>query len=233
MKKTLLLTVFFISTIPSVAQGLEWGLNIAPGISYRFAPREAPNIRAASIQGGEEAMYVFDFGMDVRKQIAPRLSLGTGVFYSQKGFSNTNTAAVYDDPGLSRRYLIDFVQDYLDIPFFLTYDLIQNDRFTFYTQGGIVNSLLLKSKNSVSATSGEVSEETILRLRQPYLENQLLHNLGMQTGLGIKTDVDAKTALGLEAMGKLMASPLTDEVNNTRRRLCAFNVNFRFIRKIR
>lgn len=178
-------------------------------------------------------MYVFDFGIDLRKAIAPRISFGTGIFYSQKGFSNTHVAAIYDDPGISRHYLIDFVQDYLEVPFFLSYEITQQDQLALYTLGGITNSLLLKSKNSVSTTGREVSEETVLRLQEPYLENRRLHNLGFVAGMGIKTDVDAKTALGIEALGRYMSSPLVDKVSNTRRRIYSLNINFRFIRKIR
>lgn len=233
MKKTLLLLPVLFLMTSAGAQGLEWGLNIAPGVSYRFAPQMTADPLGASIQSGEEAMYVFDFGLDVRKEITPRLSVGTGIFYSQKGFSNTHVAAVYDDPGLSRRYLIDFVQDYLEVPFFLSYELVQQEHLAFYALVGVTNSLLLKSNNNVSATSGEINKETILRLQQPYLQNQMMHNLGVRAGLGIKTDVDTKTALGLEVVGKQMISPLLDQVSDTPRRLHSLNINFRFIRKIR
>ena len=235
MRKTLLIlpTLLLFSLAPAGAQILKWGLNIAPGISYRLAEQASDNIPAFSIQSGEEAMYVFDFGVDLRKAIAPRIRFGTGIFYSQKGFSNTHVAAIYDDPGIGRHYLIDFVQDYLEVPFFLSYDVTQQDQLALYTLGGITNSLLLKSKNSVSATGREVNEETVLRLQEPYLKNRRLHNLGFVAGVGIRTDVDAKTALGIEALGRYMTSPLLDQVSNTRRRMYSLNVNFRFIRKIR
>jgi hypothetical protein len=232
MKKPLLLACFSCFVINATAQDLQWGLNIAPGISYRFAPTASVSDEAVSIQGGEETMYVFDFGLDLRQSISPRISFGTGVFYSQRGFSNTHLAAIYDDPSLSRRYLIDFVQDYLEVPFFLTYDLAQKDKLSFYALGGITNSLLLNSKNVVSATSGEVSEETMARLEDPYLENRAIHNFGTLAGFGVQTQVDDKTDLGLEILGKVMTTPLLDRVSNSRRYLCSGNVNFRFVRKI-
>lgn len=233
MKKSLLLVCFSCLVLSVSAQELRWGLNIAPGISYRFPQTSSLSDEAASIQGGEEPMYVFDFGLDLRQAISPRISFGTGVFYSQRGFSNTHVAAIYDDPGLSRRYLVDFVQDYLEIPFFLTYNVAQQDKFSFYILGGVTNSLLLNSKNTVSATSGEMSEETMDRLARPYLENKVIHNFGMLTGFGVQTKVDDKTDLGLEILGKVMTTPLLDRVSDSRRHLYSGNINFRFTRKIR
>jgi len=234
MVKVLLLVfgLYFSVVLPAAAQGLEWGLNIAPGVSYRTAPQQSADPLATSIQIGEEAIYVFDFGIDVRKVIAPRIRFGTAILYSQKGFSNTHLAAVYQDPALSRRYLLDFVQDYLEIPFFVTYDLKQSERMSIYALGGVVNSLLLRSNNLISATSGEISEETMRRLKKPYLRNQALHNVGAMAGMGVRTDADAKTMLAVELVGKQMFSPLLDQVSSSQRRLSSFNLNFRIIRKM-
>ncbi|WPP50125.1 outer membrane beta-barrel protein [Catalinimonas niigatensis] len=233
MKKLILFSFFFSFAIFSWAQGIHWGLNIAPGISYRIGHDQQMTDHARSIQSGEKPMHVFDFGIDLRKNITNRLSIGTGIFYSQKGFSNTHAAAVYNDPTLSRRYILDFVQDYLEIPFFLTYNVYQNDQIQLYPMLGVNNSLLLNEKNSVSYTGGEVSEETMEKLSTPYLSRSKLHNIGVMGGIGIMGAVDPKTAIGLEAVGKVMLTPLSDNFSNTDRYLYSFNLNFKFIRKIR
>lgn len=235
MKKTILFSfAFFLVTLSwAQAQGVSWGLNIAPGISYRFGQTHSLTDYAQSIQNGEKAMYVFDFGIDLRKNVSQRLSIGTGIFYSQKGFSNIHVAAVYDDPMLSRQYLLDFVQDYLEIPFYLSYDVYQTDQIKLYPLLGINNSLLLNEKNSVTATGGEVSEETMERLSEPYLGSTKLHNVGIIGGLGIMGEVDPKTAIGLEALGKVMFTPLADGFSHTNRHLYSLNLNFKFVRKIR
>lgn len=233
MKKLILFSFFFSMTTLSWAQGVSWGLNIAPGISYRIAQSQPLTDHAQSIQNGEKAMHVFDFGLDLRKNITPRLSIGTGIFYSQKGFSNTHVAAVYQDPSLSRRYILDFVQDYLEVPFFISYNVYQNEQIQFYPLLGINNSLLLHEKNSVASTSGEFNEETLERLSKPYLSRSNLHNVGIIGGVGIMGAVDPKTAIGLEALGKVMFTPLTDRFSNTHRHLYSLNLNFKFIRKIR
>lgn len=233
MKKLILFCFFFSFITLSWAQGVDWGLNVAPGISYRIAQAKHLTDYAQSIQNGEEAMYVFDFGIDIRKNINNRLSIGTGIFYSQKGFSNIHVAAVYDDPSLSRRYLLDFVQDYLEIPFYLSYHVYQSNQIQFYPLLGINNSLLLNEKNSVSSRSGEVSEETMERLAKPYLNSTKLHNVGLIGGIGIMGNVDPKTAIGMEALSKVMFTPLMDNFSNTHRRLYSLNLNFKFVRKIR
>jgi hypothetical protein len=233
MKKPLLILFFCLLIFSAEGQALRWGLNIAPGISFRIPQNHHLSDFAQSIQLGEAPMYVFDFGIDIRQQISPRLYFGTGIFYSQKGFSNTHVAAVYDDPALSRRYLIDFVQNYLEIPFFLTYDLYSSDKLQFYPLAGITNSLVLSSKNSPAATGGEVSDETLDKLRETYLKNELLHNVGVLGGLGVMTSVDPKTSIGIEAIGKVMLSPLIDHFSDSRRHLYSVNLNFRFVRKIR
>lgn len=232
MKKLILLFLYFSPSL-LCAQNVLWSLNIAPGISYRIGQTQNISEHTESTQIGEEAMYVFDFGIDLRTKISDRLSLGTGIYYSQKGFSNTHVAAVYRDPQLSRRYLLDFVQDYLDIPFYLSYSLIKNEKIEFYPLLGVNNSLLLSEKNSVTASSGEISEESMHTLSQPYLKSTQLHNLGMISGIGILGIVDAKTAIGLEAINKVMFSPLADTFTDSRRYLYSFNLNFKFVRKIR
>ncbi len=232
MKKLILFSFFFFSVILSWAQSLSWSLNVAPGISYRLPQSGLPTDYAQAIQSGEKSMYVFDFGIDLRKNITDRLSVGTGAFYSQKGFSNTFLAAVYDDSHLDRRYILDFVQDYLDIPFYLTYDVYQNDRFRLYPLLGVNHSLLLKEKNSITVTRGEASEETMNKLAKPYLGSSQLHNIGILSGLGVMAAVDPKTAIGLEAISKVMFTPLLDQFSNTHRYLYSFNLNFKFVRKI-
>ena len=232
MKKTLLYAVLSLSTILVKGQDIEWSLNVAPGISYRIPQSSSLNTQAASIQFGEKAMYVFDFGVDIRKSLTPRVRFGTGVLYSQKGFSNNNVAAAYSGLTLNRRYLVDFIQNYIEIPFFLSYDLIQSDQLRFYALAGVNNSLLVNDKNSVTVTKGEASEEIVKRLEEPYLQNKVLHNFGTLAGLGVTTTVDSKTSLGVELIGKLIASPLYDQVSNTRRHLYSLNMNFRFIRKL-
>lgn len=233
MKKLILFSFFFSLVTFSWAQDVHWGLNIAPGISYRFAQAQQLTDHAQSIQNGEKPMHVFDFGIDLRKNITNRLSIGTGIFYSQKGFSNTHVAAVYQDPTLSRRYILDFVQDYLEIPFFLSYNVYQNDQIQLYPLLGVNNSLLLNEKNNVSSSGGEVSEETMERLSEPYLSRSKLHNIGVLGGIGVMGTVDPKTAIGLEAMGKVMLTPLSDNFSSTNRHLYSLNLNFKFIRKIR
>lgn len=233
MKKLILFVLISFLHISVWAQGFHWGLNVAPGISYRIGQTHDITDYAQSVQIGEEAMYVFDFGMDMRKDITERLSIGTGIFYSQKGFSNTHVAAAYDDPHLSRRYILDFVQNYLEVPFYFTYSVFQNEQFEFYPMLGINNSMLLSEKNSITTTSGEMSEETMKTLSQPYLSSTKLHNLGVLGGVGIMGAVDSKTAIGLEAIGKVMLTPLEDQFTATQRHLYSFNLNFKFVRKIR
>lgn len=232
--KKLVLFVFISSFHPWLwAQEFNWGLNVAPGISYRIGQINGVSDYAQSVQIGEEPMYVFDFGIDMRKNITEKLSLGTGIYYSQKGFSNTHVAAAYNDPLLSRRYLLDFVQNYLEVPFYLTYSVYQNEQLEFYPMLGINNSMLLSEKNSISTTSGEISEETMKTLSEPYLSSTKLHNLGLLGGIGIMGTVDSKSAIGLEAIGKLMFTPLEDKFTVTNRYLYSLNFNFKFVRKIR
>lgn len=238
MKNFLLFFLLISTSSLSRAQTTTWGVNISPNISYRVAPVPAASPLAESVQSGERAMHTFDFGLDIRTQWGKRFTIGSGLFYSQKGFANRYVAAAYHQPTLGRSYIIDFVQDYLDIPIFLTYTLVQSDRFRGYALAGVNNSLLLHEKNDVAVRSAEltvdkVSTEVNELLRQPYLGASRLHSLGVLGGIGVRAPVDAKTFVGLEAVGKLMLTPLDDYTSASQRRQYSIGLNFRFVRTIR
>ncbi|WKN29858.1 outer membrane beta-barrel protein [Porifericola rhodea] len=233
MKKFIPLLSLILFALPVSAQELSWSLHVAPGISYRLAQQQALSDYAQTVQLGEKSMYVFDFGFGLQKSVSKRLDIATAINYSQKGFSNIHVSAVYQASDLNRRYTIDFVQDYLELPFYLTYSVMQNDKFELYPLLGITNSLLLYEKNKVSTRSGEASAETIQLLSQPYLKSKVQHNLGAIGGIGIEGKVDPQTAIGLEAISKIMLTPLEDHFSQSRRYLYSFNLNFKFVRKIR
>ena len=238
MKKLLLLFSLILSAHLVLAQKTTWGINITPNISHRIAPVQGIAQQATSVQSGEAAMHTFDFGVDLRTHLSNRFTVGTGLFYSQKGFSNLHVAAAYDQPLLSRTYIIDFMQDYLDIPFFITYTLAQTDKLQWYALAGVNNSLLLREKNDVAVRSAELSIHEVpdnIRdlLQQPYLGASRSHSIGTVAGFGVRAKVDERTFVGLEAVGKFMLTPLNDYSSGTQRQQYSLGLNFRFIRTLR
>ena len=249
MKQGLLLLASFLIAQTIWAQEITWGVNIAPSISYRI-PQYPVSPLAEGAQIGEKPMHTFDFGIDVRAAItsrgaastgdpargaASRWAIGSAVLYSQKGMSNSYVGAVYGNPSLSPAYLIDFVQDYLEIPFFLSYSLPSKGAVEWYGLAGITNSLLLREHNRVAtrnSLSAEVSAEIETLLKKPYLAASQRHNLGLMGGWGVKIKVDDKTAIGVEALGKLMLTPLQDRASDSQRHQYSVGLNFRFIRTL-
>lgn len=232
MKKLLLL--FFLTSSCAVwAQGITWGVNIAPSIAYRIAQRSPLNERITSAQLSEKPMHAFDFGFDVRKTIGERFRIGAAVLYSRKGFSNNHAAATFRNSQISAAYLVDYMQDNLEIPFFLTYSVIKKEKTEAYPLLGMTHSLLLGDKNNVSVRAGgEVREEITEQLRKPYLSPTRLHNVGLLFGGGAMTRVDCKTSVGIEVQGKVMLTPLQDVETHSHRYLTSIGVNFRFIRHL-
>ena len=238
MKHFLLLGSLMLTTHFVLAQTTTWSINVAPTISYRLPQGPLPDPLAETIQNGEEAMHSFDFGVDFRTSLSSRWMIGTGVFYSQKGFSNLHVAAAYDQPTLSRAYVVDFMQDYLDIPFLVTYTFRQHDTFQWYTLAGVTNSLLLREKNDVAVRSaelsiGEVPDPVRAQLEQPYLKATRAHSFGVQGGLGVQARVDNRTFIGLEALSKVMLTPLEETTTGSQRHQYALGLNFRFVRSLR
>ena len=215
------------------AQKIEIGVNVAPTISYRFSqPSSHISPRAETIRIAERPIHTFDFGIDFRSKITRRLKIGTAFFYSQKGFANTNLPATYDIPGLNKIHSIDYVQDYVEIPFFVTYDYFQDKKISAYGLAGINNSLLFNAKNNVIIKSGEISDENFQILAAPYLQSSNIHNIGMMAGTGVLVNVNEKTAIGLEAQTKFMFTPLEETFFATQRHLFSVGLNFRFVRKL-
>lgn len=238
MKKLLLLFFTMWSAHLMLAQETTWGINITPNISHRIAPAQDITQQAATIQNGEAAIHAFDFGIDLRTRLSDRFTIGTGLLYSQKGFSNLHVAAAYNRPFLSRAYIADFMQDYLDIPFFITYTLAQADKLQWYVLAGVNNSLLLREKNDVAVRSAELSIHEVpdnIRdlLQQPYLGASRSHSIGTVAGFGVRAKVDERTFVGLEAVSKLMLTPLNDYTSGTLRHQYSLGLNFRFIRALR
>lgn len=214
------------------AQQTTWGINIAPTVSYRLPQTQALPSRVESVRNGERAMHTFDFGIDFRAAINEHWSVGTAILYSQKGFSNIHVATAYPDIRLPRTYLIDFIQNYLEIPFFLTRTVYKSDKFRVYPLLGITNSLLISEKNRVAVRDGEISEEVQKQLTQPYLQTENFHNVGVLGGLGIQASVDPKTYVGIEAQTKVILSPLIDTSSQSLRNLYSVGLNFRFVRRL-
>lgn len=231
MQKLLLLLLFFPSTT-LYAQQVAWGINVAPTISYRIPQNHGLSAQAATIQAGEKAMHAFDFGLGMRTAIHKHLKIGAAILYSRKGFSNIHVSAIFNDHNIGRSYIMDYIQDYLEIPVIFTYSVLKKEKREFYPILGISNSLLLSDKINMTARSGGVSEEVKNKISTPYLESSRQHNLGLLFGWGITTRVDTKTYLGIEAQGKLMLTPLYDKVSVSQRHLSSLGLNFRFIRTL-
>ncbi len=229
----LLFLVVALFPLLSQAQKIEIGVNVAPTISFRFSqPSDHISARAESIRISERPVHTFDFGIDVRSKITNRLKIGAALIYSQKGFANTNLPATYDIPDLSKMHSIDYVQDYLEIPFFATYDYFKDKKISAYGLLGINNSLLFNAKNNVIIKSGNISDEDYQTLAAPYLQSSKIHNIGMMAGTGVLVNVNDKTAIGLEAQTKFMFTPLEETFFATHRHLFSMGLNFRFVRKL-
>ena len=229
----LLFSVLALFPLLSRAQKIEIGINVAPTISYRFAqPSGHISPRAESIRISERPVHTFDFGIDIRSKVNNRLKIGAALIYSQKGFANTNLPATYDIADLNKMHSIDYVQDYLEIPFFATYDYFQDKKISAYGLLGINNSLLFNAKNNVIIKSGKISDENYQTLATPYLQSLKTHNTGMVAGTGVLVNVNDKTSIGLEAQTKFMFTPLEETFFATHRHLFSVGLNFRFVKKL-
>lgn len=225
--------IFFMISSPLIAQQLTWSINIAPTVSYRSFPYQSNQGQLPLSAIGEKPMHTFDFGIDLRTTLSKRLSVGTAVLYSQKGFSNTYLSAAYQHEHIPATYLIDYQQHHLDIPFFVTYVLLNKNKLRIYPMAGVVNSMLLSENNRVTDKSGKGDPLVKEKLSTPYLRSASLHQVGLLAGLGVATDVNDKTQIGLEAQNKFMLTPVHDISSSTNRYLYIIGLNFRFIRKLR
>jgi hypothetical protein len=227
-----LASLLFVATM-SWAQPTTWSVNVTPTISYRLS-NLSPTDEA--VRNGERSVHAFEFGVQVRTPLTDRLTLGVGLMYARRGFANLHVSSPYQ-PALIRGFGIEFVQDFIDIPFFLTYSFAHNERFRWYTLGGIVNGLLLREQNIVTTrtyerNAQEVPTDVQELLEKPYLGASRQHNLGVLGGLGVRARVDAKTFVGLEAISKVILTPLQDFASGTQRRSYTIGINFRFVRTL-
>ena len=237
MKFSLLFFCFVAASSVAFAQTTTWSVNINPTVSYRIAPVPAGSLRAATIQSSEKAIHTFDFGLDIRTKLKGRFSVGVGLYYSKKGFSNARAAVVYDQPNLHSTYVVDFLQDYLDVPIFVTCTLVEQKKLKWYALAGINNSLLLHEKNKIGVRSAEFSTRDIPPatqeiLSQPYLQATRSYSVGLIGGGGVTAQVDCRTFVGLEVLGKGLLAPVEDIISESERRSYSVGLNFRFVRTL-
>jgi len=113
---------FLLSGFTSFAQNWELAINVIPTASYRFQSLHSQDELANSIANAEQGIYTFDFGLDLQRPITPRFNLGIGLLYSQKGLANVNPGITYGDLALNEVAQVEFVQDYLEITLFLSFN---------------------------------------------------------------------------------------------------------------
>ncbi len=231
--RALLVVTYWLVVFSLHAQYIEIGINVIPSVSYRF-PGDNPgnNPRVATIQLAERPIHSFDFGIDIKKEINTRFKIGSGVFYSQKGFGNTNLPGTFDNQNLNPANSIDFVQDYLEVPFFINYKVVDHKKFETYPIFGMINAVILNSNINVAIKSGEISEEDLRMLKKPYLLNNRIYNWGFLLGWGLSLKADEKTAVGIELQSKALLTPLHDTFFAANRYLNSVGVGFRFVRKL-
>lgn len=227
-----IITFLFVTTGLAFGQKYEAGINVGPSISYRTSA-EGDDPVAVSIQNGEEGIYTFDFGLDLRRTFSKKIKAGIGIWYSQKGFSNTNIGITYDDLTLFHKVVqIDFIQNYVEVPIMAYYKLNKTTGSDLYAFLGYNNSVLFSQKNNVILRSGEMNNEELDRLSEPYLENSTRYSPGFLVGFGWQKPIDDKHCFGLEPVFKMLLSPLREDRFMTHRKLYSFVLNFRFIRKL-
>ena len=214
------------------AQRTEIGVNVSPSISYRTTQINQDPV-AQAIQNGEKGIYTFDFGLDLRRRLSQRLKVGVGVWYSQKGFSNTNVGITYNDPRLLGKVAqIDFIQNYIEIPIAGYYKFNKGDLSDIYGLVGFNSSFLFSQKNNVITRAGEINKSEFAELEKPYLQNSTAYNPGFLIGFGLQRSIDEKFSIGLEPAFKMMLSPLKESRFMTHRKLYSLALNFRFVRNL-
>ena len=230
--RSLLPVCFLALSAQLIGQEYEMGINVGPSISYRTSVESTDPI-AVSIQNGEEGIYTFDFGLDLRRSLSDKFTVGIGLWYSQKGMSNTNVGITYDDLSLFNKVVqIDFIQNYIELPFLVYYKINRTNAFNLYTFLGYNNSILFSQKNNIILRSGEMNKGEFERLNEPYLENLTRYNPGFIVGFGWQKPIDENYSFGLEPAFKMLLSPLREERFMTNRKLYSLVLNFRFIRKL-
>ena len=230
--RLVIFVILLVASAVAFGQKYEMGINVGPSISYRTSP-EGEDPVAVSIQNGEEGIYTFDFGLELRREFSSKLKVGIGIWYSQKGFSNTNVGITYDDLSLLNKVVqIDFIQNYVEVPILVYYKLNKTNDSHFYTMLGYNNSILFSQKNNVILRAGEMNKDQLNKLRTPYLENSTRYNPGFLLGFGWQKPIDDKHSFGLEPAFKMLLSPLREDRFMTHRKLYSLVLNFRFIRKL-
>lgn len=230
--RLVILLLLLVICVHAFGQKYEMGINVGPAISYRTAADSGDPI-AISIQNGEKGIYTFDFGLDLRRTLSNKLKVGIGVWYSQKGFSNTNVGITYDDLTLFNKVVqIDFIQNYIEVPLLIYYKLNKTADSHLYTFLGYNNSVLFSQKNNVIFRIGEINKEEFDHLSEPYLENSTRYNPGILLGFGWQRPIDDKYSFGLEPGFKILLSPLKEDRFMTHRKLYSLVLNFRFVRKL-
>lgn len=83
MKKALLL-LFIVSSFATSGQGIEVGIVASPNYSYRTVQS---GLNYKPFYEGEKSMFGSEIGLLIVHRLNERLAVGSGVLYSQMGYS--------------------------------------------------------------------------------------------------------------------------------------------------
>jgi opacity protein-like surface antigen len=193
-------TLFCQSTEMTKTKRISIGLTFSPDYCYRkLSPDATSQWIADSRDSLEIPKFGFTTGFGLLFQITKRLTLETGLQYSNKGektksYSSTwFPPSVQPDPSLPVKNAFIYHYNYLDIPLKVNYNILTK-RLKFFVSGGISTNVFLFQQITSRVEYGDGSTVT-----NNSISNGLSRiNLAVVAGLGINYDVTNRLTIRIE-----------------------------------
>jgi hypothetical protein len=194
------LTLFCQSTVTTKTKRMAIGLTFSPDYCYRkLSPDATSQWIAESRDSIEIPKLGFTTGLSLLFQLNKRLTIETGLLYSNKGEKTKNHSLIWNppsvqpDPALPTKNEFVYHYNYLDIPAKVNYNILTK-RLKLFVSGGLSTNIFLFQKTTSIVEYADGRTETNNSIGGGLSRV----NFAVLVGLGINYDLTSKLSFRIE-----------------------------------
>jgi len=202
MKRLLAITIILISfsangQTENIRNKMLWGVNFSPDLNFRTLSGE-PTIDNVLIARNNIEIPNFGFttGVNVSLPLAQKLSLETGIQYSDRGYRSEKQQLIFEMPNPNNPTTAEAVYSYhsIGIPLKAKF-LFGMNRIRFHSTVGLVTNFLLAAKSVITLEYTNASPE---KRKLDMIDDLHRVDLSLNVAAGVDYSISQKILLVAE-----------------------------------
>ena len=140
------------------------GLSFMPNISFRTLNYKVSNELTSEIRNLETKKFSYAAGLNTKYKLNKKIAIQTGILYSMQGYQTKFQSLTWATPNneypSQSKTVFNF--SYLEIPFNLNYNFIENNSLTFYGIIGLSSSIFISKQAEILSkyANGETTSQS-------------------------------------------------------------------------